>query len=99
MIINDTSEEVDNENNPVINPHNLKRGSNYRADGETESAVAGREKVYLSGEEWRMIKAAVNHGTSNTSRFKKRSFNGVSLCLASVEEASAIRKKQDEEKV
>jgi hypothetical protein len=24
VIINDTSEEVDNENNPVINPHNLE---------------------------------------------------------------------------
>jgi hypothetical protein len=64
VIITDTSEEVNNENNPVINPHNLERGANHRADGETESAVAGREKVYLSGEEWRMIKAAVNHGTT-----------------------------------
>jgi hypothetical protein len=51
VIINDTSEEVDNENNPVINPHNLERGANHRADGETESAVADREKVYLSAEE------------------------------------------------
>jgi hypothetical protein len=51
VIINDTSEEVDNENNPVINPHNLERGVNHRADGETESAVADREKVYLPAEE------------------------------------------------
>jgi hypothetical protein len=62
VIINDTSEEVDNENNPVINPHNLERGVNHRADGETESAVADREKVYLPAEEWHMIKAIVNHG-------------------------------------
>jgi hypothetical protein len=35
VIINDTSEEVDNENNLVINPHNLERGANHKADGET----------------------------------------------------------------
>jgi hypothetical protein len=61
MIINDTSEEVDNENNLVINP---KRGANHIADGETESAAAGREKVHLSGEEWHMIKEAINHGAT-----------------------------------
>jgi hypothetical protein len=59
VIINDTSKEINNENNPVINP---KRGANHKADGETESAAAGREKVHLSGEEWLMIKAAINHG-------------------------------------
>jgi hypothetical protein len=37
IIINDTSEEVDDENNPVINPHNLERGVNHRADGEIVS--------------------------------------------------------------
>jgi hypothetical protein len=29
IIINDTSEEFDNENNPVINPQNLERGGNH----------------------------------------------------------------------
>jgi hypothetical protein len=61
VIINDTSDEVDNENNQVINLFNLERGANHRADGETELAVADREKFYLSSEEWRMIKATVNH--------------------------------------
>jgi hypothetical protein len=37
---------------------------NYKAEGETESAVTSREKVYLSAEEWQMIKAAVNHGAA-----------------------------------
>jgi hypothetical protein len=64
LIINDTSEEVNNENNPVINPHNLKRGANHIADGEARSTVADREKVYLSAGEWWMIKEAVNHGVS-----------------------------------
>jgi hypothetical protein len=51
---------VDNENNPVINPHNLERGANYRAEGE----AAPREKVHLSAGEWQMIKAAVHRGAA-----------------------------------
>jgi hypothetical protein len=31
VIINDTSEEFDIENNPFINPQNLERGANHRA--------------------------------------------------------------------
>jgi hypothetical protein len=61
MIIHDTSEEGDNKNNLVINS---KQGAKHDAEGKTESAAAGREKVHLSGEEWRMIKAAVNHGAT-----------------------------------
>jgi hypothetical protein len=58
VIISDTSEEFDNENNPVINPHNLERGANHRSGEE----IASKEKVHLSGEEWQMIKAAVHCG-------------------------------------
>jgi hypothetical protein len=39
VIINDTSEEFDNDNNPVINPQKLERGANHGAKGETESAI------------------------------------------------------------
>jgi hypothetical protein len=84
VIINDTSEEVDNENNPVINPHNLERGANHRADGETESAVADREKVYLSAEKWRMIKAAINHCAAIPAD---------SVCPALAKEAITTREK------
>jgi hypothetical protein len=62
VIINDTSEEFHTKNNPVINPQNLERGSNYKAKGETELAVVRREKVHLTAAEWQTIKAAVNHG-------------------------------------
>jgi aromatic ring-opening dioxygenase LigB subunit len=62
VIINDTSEEFDTDNNPIINPHNLERGANHRAEEETESAVATREKVHLTAAEWQTIKVAVNHG-------------------------------------
>jgi hypothetical protein len=62
VIINDTSEEFDTENNPIINPHNLERGANHRAEGEIESTIATREKVHLSAAKWQTIKATVNHG-------------------------------------
>jgi hypothetical protein len=62
VIINDTSEEFDTDNNPIINPHNLERGANHRAEGETKSAIATREKFHLTAAEWQTIKVAVNHG-------------------------------------
>jgi hypothetical protein len=46
-IINDTSEEFDTENNPIINLQNPARGANHRAEGETESAITTRDKIRL----------------------------------------------------
>jgi hypothetical protein len=34
-IIGDNSEELDENNNPVLNPENVNRGANYLAEGET----------------------------------------------------------------
>jgi hypothetical protein len=34
-IIGDNSEELDENNNPVLNPANINRGANYLAEGET----------------------------------------------------------------
>jgi hypothetical protein len=62
IIINDTSKEFDTKNNPVINLQNLELGANHRAEGETDSAVATREKVHLTAVEWHTIKAVVSHG-------------------------------------
>jgi hypothetical protein len=61
VIMNNTSEEFDVENNPIINPQNPARGAHHRAEGETKSAVEAREKIRLSAEEWQMIKVALNH--------------------------------------
>jgi hypothetical protein len=38
------------------------QGANHRAEGETESAIAAREKVRISAAKWQTIKAIVNHG-------------------------------------
>jgi hypothetical protein len=64
VIINDTSEEFNAENNPVINPQNIERGANHRAEGETDSTIAARENVYLSAAKWQMIKRAVNNNAA-----------------------------------
>jgi hypothetical protein len=44
-IIGDNSEELDENNNPVLNPANVNRGANYLAEEETADSLAIREKV------------------------------------------------------
>jgi hypothetical protein len=61
-IVGDNSEELDENNNPILNPANVNRGANHLAEGETAYSLASREKVRLSAEEWRIIKTAVEHG-------------------------------------
>jgi hypothetical protein len=62
-IIEDNSEEHNENNNPVLNPANINRGANHLAEGETVDSLTTREKVRLSVDEWRTIKTAVEHGT------------------------------------
>jgi hypothetical protein len=44
-IMGDNSEELDENNNPVLNPANVNRGANHLAEGETADSLASREKV------------------------------------------------------
>jgi hypothetical protein len=44
-IINDTSEEFNANNNPIINLENVRRCANHMAEGDTGETVAGRVKV------------------------------------------------------
>jgi hypothetical protein len=44
-IAEDNSEELDDNNNPVLNPANINRGANYLAEGETTDSLATRVKV------------------------------------------------------
>jgi hypothetical protein len=44
-ITEDNSEELDENNNPVLNPANINRGANHLAEGETADSLAIREKV------------------------------------------------------
>jgi hypothetical protein len=55
VIISEAAEDDDGGNNPVINPQNINQENNH---------MKQREKVYVSAREWRMMKSAVNHGTT-----------------------------------
>jgi hypothetical protein len=44
-IIGDSSEEFDGNNNPIINPENMRRGANHMAEGDTAESVANRAKI------------------------------------------------------
>jgi hypothetical protein len=44
-IIGDNSEELNDNNNPVLNPANINRGANHLVEGETADSLATRVKV------------------------------------------------------
>jgi hypothetical protein len=44
-ITGDNSEELDNNNNPVLNPANINKGANHLAEGETVDSLSTRVKV------------------------------------------------------
>jgi hypothetical protein len=67
-IVGDNSEELDENNNPVLNPANVNRGADHLAEGETADSLATREKVRLSVDEWRAIKTAMEHDTPIPAR-------------------------------
>jgi hypothetical protein len=80
-IIGDNSEELDENNNPVLNPENVNRGANHLAEGETADSLATREKVRLSVDEWRTIKTAVEHGTLIPTNASKNMLLGYHYAL------------------
>jgi hypothetical protein len=44
-ITGDNSEELDDNNNPMLNQANINRGANHLAEGETADSLATRVKV------------------------------------------------------
>jgi hypothetical protein len=44
-IVGDNSEELDDNNNPVLNPANINRGANHLAEGNTIESLANRNKI------------------------------------------------------
>jgi hypothetical protein len=63
-IIDDTSEELDANNNPIINPENVRKGANHMAEGETAETMAARVKIQLTIAEWDTIRATVNNAVA-----------------------------------
>jgi hypothetical protein len=60
-ITGDNSEELNENNNPVLNPANINKGANHLSEGETVDSLTAREKVQLLVDEWRTIKTPVEH--------------------------------------
>jgi hypothetical protein len=99
-ITEDNSEELDDNNNPVLNPANINRGANHLAEGETADSLTTREKVRLSVDEWRIIKTAVEHGTPIPTNSSKNMFLGYHYVLRQqakqlAKERIEIQKRKD----
>jgi hypothetical protein len=99
-IIGDNSKELDENNNPVLNPANINRWANYLAEGETADSLANREKVRLSVDEWRTIKIAVEHCTPIPNNASKNMLLGYHYALRQqskqlAKERIEIQKRRD----
>jgi hypothetical protein len=99
-IIEDNSEELDNNNNPVLNPANINRGANHLAEGETVDTLTTREKVRLSVDEWRIIKTAIEQGTLIPTNSSKNMLLGYHYLLRQqakqlAKERIEIQKRKD----
>jgi hypothetical protein len=99
-IIGDNSEELDENNNPMLNPANVNRGANYLAEGETADSLATREKIRLSVDEWRTIKTAMEHVTPIPTNSSKNMLLGYHYALRQqskqlAKERIEIQKRKD----
>jgi hypothetical protein len=99
-IVGDNSEELDENNNPVLNPANINRGAIHLAEGETTDSLATREKARLSVDEWRTIKTAVEHGTPIPTNSSKNMLLGYHYALRQqakqlAKERIEIQKRKD----
>jgi hypothetical protein len=65
----------------VLNPANIDRGANHLAEGQTAESLTTREKIRLSADEWRVIRAAVENGTPIPSNFSKDMLLGYHYAL------------------
>jgi hypothetical protein len=72
IIISEATEEDDGENSPTMNSQNFEQGNSRRKE---------REKLYVSAEEWRMIKSAVNNGTTIPAESRREVLVGYQYVL------------------
>jgi hypothetical protein len=99
-IVGDNSEELDENNNPVLNPANINRGANHLAEGETGDSLASREKIRLSVEEWRIIKTIMEHDAPIPADARKNMLLGYHYALRQqskqlAKERIEIQKRKD----
>jgi hypothetical protein len=99
-ITEDNSEELDDNNNPVLNPANVNRGANPLAEGEIADSLTTREKVRLLVDEWRIIKIAIEHGMPIPTNSRKNMLLGYHYILRQqvkqlAKERIEIQKRKD----
>jgi hypothetical protein len=99
-IVGDNSEELDNNNNPVLNLANINRGANHLAKYDTAESLANKDKIRLSVEEWNTIKAAVEYGVPIPTDASKNMLLGYHYALQQqskqlARERSEIQKRRD----
>jgi hypothetical protein len=97
-IVGDNSKELDDNNNPILNPTNINIGANHLAEGDTTESLANREKIRLSAEDWNTIKVAVDTGIPTDTR--KNMLLGYHYALRKqskqlARERSKIQKRKD----
>jgi hypothetical protein len=63
-IIDETSDEFDDNSNPIINPKNVRRGANHMAEGDTTKTIVVRVKIKLTMVELEPIRAVVHNGAT-----------------------------------
>jgi hypothetical protein len=91
VIISEATEDNDDENNPVINSQGKNKGNNHEKE---------REQVYVSIGEWRMIKSAINHGTTIPANSRREVLMGYQYALDQhkkqlLQEKSELRKSHE----
>jgi hypothetical protein len=99
-IIGENSEEFDDNNNPILNPANVNRGANRMAEGDIADSFTTREKVRLTADEWKTIKAAVDNGAAIPIDARKEVLLGYHYALHRQSkqlerEKSEIRKRRE----
>jgi hypothetical protein len=84
----------------VLNLANINRGANHLAEGQIADSLTTRGKIRLSVDEWRTIRAAVEHGTSIPSNSSKDMLLGYHYALRQqakqlAKERIAIQKRKN----
>jgi hypothetical protein len=84
----------------VLNPANIDRGANHLEEGQTADSLATRKKNWLSVDEWRVIRTAVEHGTPIPSNSSKDMLLGYHYALRQqakqlAKEKIEIQKRKD----
>jgi hypothetical protein len=96
-MINETSEEFDDDNNPLINPQNIQQGAKHMIERETEATITVRVKVRLTAAEWETIKETVNHSAVIPPELTREVLMGAKTSCISKGSACYRRKAKSKE--